>query len=71
MKIGLNQNWATLRGAVLPEQKSDLLHICRRKNCSPLTIQFGDIQLQSRNKLRIIGIMFTKKNYCGTVILNI
>ena len=34
--ISLNkkiQNWASLLGAIVPEQKSDLLHICRRRNC--------------------------------------
>lgn len=38
------QAWASHRGAVIPTNKSELLHICRRRNCLNPNINFGNVE---------------------------
>lgn len=54
------QNWALSRGAVIPEHKSEILHICRRRNCCPPNIRLYNVEVPSVNEMKILGIIFRK-----------
>lgn len=52
--------WAESRGAVIPAHKSEVLHVCRKKNCTDHTICIRNVNLQIIDQMRILGLYFTK-----------
>lgn len=54
------QNYANKHCAIIPENKSEWLHMCRKRNCSAGPITIGNSNEQCLNKMRIRGIIFSK-----------
>ena len=51
--------WAVSRGATVPVEKAELLHVCRKRNCITTTIPIRNISLQITGQMRINGLIFT------------
>lgn len=54
------QQWASLRGAVVPLNKAEFLHVCRKQHCASQTFTIDGAELQYKKKMRILGIIFSK-----------
>jgi len=48
-------DWCTYSGSILSKEKCQVLHICRKHNCSAKTLT-GDTNLPSTNSLRILRL---------------
>ncbi|KAI8122407.1 RNA-directed DNA polymerase from mobile element jockey [Lucilia cuprina] len=53
-------NWAHSRGAVIPAEKTEVLHVCRRRGCSVNTINIRRTEIAITDQMRILGILFTR-----------
>lgn len=54
------QNWAKSRGAVVPAEKTEILHVCRKTECISNTIRIRNFDLQIEEQMRILGIYFSR-----------
>lgn len=54
------QHWAITRGAVIPVTKSEILHVCRRRNCNVDNLPLGGTLVPLTNNLKILGLHFAK-----------
>lgn len=54
------QDWANKVGATIPYNKTEILHVCRRRQCHQNFVNFGIETVQVVSRMRILGIIFTK-----------
>ena len=61
--------WCQYSGVKISKEKSKHLHICKKINCSNVTINVNSYLLENVNDLRILGLIFDKK-YLWTPHIN-
>lgn len=54
------QLWAKEKGAVIPTNKAEILHVCRKRSCNVCNIRIGIYDLQTSEQMRILGLIFTR-----------
>ena len=55
----INQ-WAVSRGAVIPAEKTEILHVCRKWRCFNHTVNIRNVEITIADQMRVLGILFTK-----------
>ena len=53
-------NWSKIRDAVIPTNKTEILHICRQKACNCNTVRIRNVEHNIQDQMKILGIIFTK-----------
>lgn len=54
------QDWARHSGAVIPPDKTEILHVCRRRSCRIESIQLSNHNIHILPHMQILGITFSK-----------
>lgn len=65
------QHWANSRGAVIPVAKSEILHVCRKRNCQVDNLQLENTLVPLKNNMRILGLHFAKNLLWNNHVVNL
>ena len=53
--------WGKTSGAILSIEKCKILHICKKHNCSSISLNINNINIENVQMLKILGIVFDKR----------
>ena len=59
-KFKLPNQWANCRGAVIRMQKTELLHICKKRTCNNNICNIRNMEIRVTDRIRILCLFFER-----------